>query len=52
VFCLNPSASAISGRAHALRSKAHQQAKDGQAAGMAEGSKGMGGAILFHISRL
>ena len=40
------------GRPHALRGKAHQQAEDGQPAGMAEGGKGMGGAILFHISRL
>ena len=40
------------GRPHALRRKAHQETKDRHPTGMAERGKGMGGAILFHISRL
>ena len=40
------------GRPHALRGKAHQEAKDRHPAGMAECGEGMGSAILFHISRL
>ena len=34
------------GRPHAVRGKAHQQPKDGQAAGMAKRGEGVGGAIF------
>jgi hypothetical protein len=52
VFCFRPKRLGDLGRAHALRGKAHQQAKDRHPAGMAERGEGMNGAILFHISRL
>jgi len=38
------------GRSHALRRKAHQQAKDREAPGMAERGEGIGGAVMFHNS--
>ena len=40
------------GRPHALRRKPHEQAEDGETAGVAERGEGMGGAILFHASGL
>ena len=39
-------------RSHALRCKTHQKPKDSHPAGMAECGKSVGGAILFHNSRL
>ena len=40
------------GRPYAPGGEAHQQAEDRQPVGMAEGGEGMGGAIMFHDSRI